>query len=169
VKLTTHLHLVPRSNNEWSYTSNPQYAFVAWCSVKRSTECESFVRDPQCRLYFRLTLLVLGYSSFPDYDFGVEDTQLQSDNKTTFYTSCRNISSLCTPADGLGHSAGNSSLVDELNWFLSTKHVYTRTRAGAKCNAAPHFNTTQLQQVLGNIFSDAISTANSFSFRRYRL
>jgi len=23
VKLTTHLHLVPRSKNEWSYTSTP--------------------------------------------------------------------------------------------------------------------------------------------------
>jgi hypothetical protein len=34
VKLTTHLHLVLRSNNERSHTSTPQYAFVAWCSVK---------------------------------------------------------------------------------------------------------------------------------------
>jgi hypothetical protein len=34
VKLTTHLHLVPRSKNEWSYTSIPQYAFMAWCSVE---------------------------------------------------------------------------------------------------------------------------------------
>jgi hypothetical protein len=38
VKLTTHLHLVLRSENEWSYTSIPQYAFKAWCPVKRSTE-----------------------------------------------------------------------------------------------------------------------------------
>jgi hypothetical protein len=37
VKLTTHLHLVPRSKNEWSYTSTPQYAFMAWCSVKART------------------------------------------------------------------------------------------------------------------------------------
>jgi hypothetical protein len=35
VKLTTHLHLVPRSKNAWSYTSTPQYAFVAWFSVKK--------------------------------------------------------------------------------------------------------------------------------------
>jgi hypothetical protein len=28
-------HLVPRSKNEWSYTSIPQYAFLAWCSVKK--------------------------------------------------------------------------------------------------------------------------------------
>jgi hypothetical protein len=34
MKLTTHLHLVLRSKNEWSYTSTPQYAFMAWCSVK---------------------------------------------------------------------------------------------------------------------------------------
>jgi hypothetical protein len=34
VNLTTHLHLAPRLKNEWSYTSIPQYAFMAWCSVK---------------------------------------------------------------------------------------------------------------------------------------
>jgi len=34
VKLTTHLHLVLRSMNEWSYTSAPQYAFMTWCLVK---------------------------------------------------------------------------------------------------------------------------------------
>jgi len=27
VKLTIHLHLVPRSKNEWSYTSNPPVRF----------------------------------------------------------------------------------------------------------------------------------------------
>jgi hypothetical protein len=26
-----HLRLVPRSKNEWNYTSTPQYAFMAWC------------------------------------------------------------------------------------------------------------------------------------------
>jgi hypothetical protein len=26
--------LVPRSKNEWSYTSTPQYVFIAWCLVK---------------------------------------------------------------------------------------------------------------------------------------
>jgi diadenosine tetraphosphate (Ap4A) HIT family hydrolase len=36
VNLTTHLHLVPRSKNEWSYTSTPQYSFMAWCSVKET-------------------------------------------------------------------------------------------------------------------------------------
>jgi predicted membrane channel-forming protein YqfA (hemolysin III family) len=34
MKLATHLHLVPRSKSEWSYTSIPQYVFMAWCSVK---------------------------------------------------------------------------------------------------------------------------------------
>jgi hypothetical protein len=37
VKLTTHLRLVPRSKNGWSCTFTPQYAFMAWCSVKGST------------------------------------------------------------------------------------------------------------------------------------
>jgi hypothetical protein len=34
VKLTTHLFIVRRSKNAWSYTSTPQYAFRAWCLVK---------------------------------------------------------------------------------------------------------------------------------------
>jgi len=34
VKLTTDLHLVPRSNNEWRYTYTPQYALMAWYSAK---------------------------------------------------------------------------------------------------------------------------------------
>jgi len=25
---------VPKSKNAWSYISTPQYAFIAWCSVK---------------------------------------------------------------------------------------------------------------------------------------
>jgi hypothetical protein len=33
----THLHLVQRSKNERSYSSTLQYAFMAWCSVKKST------------------------------------------------------------------------------------------------------------------------------------
>jgi hypothetical protein len=28
-------HLVPISKNAWSYTSTPQYAFMAWCSLKK--------------------------------------------------------------------------------------------------------------------------------------
>jgi hypothetical protein len=47
VKVTTHLHLVPRSKNSWSYTSTPQYVFMAWCSVKKS----------QRQLYLYFTLL----------------------------------------------------------------------------------------------------------------
>jgi hypothetical protein len=31
------LQLVPRSKNEWSYTSTAQYTFIAWCSAKKST------------------------------------------------------------------------------------------------------------------------------------
>jgi hypothetical protein len=34
MKLTTHLHLVPRSKNERSYTSTLPYVFIAWCLVK---------------------------------------------------------------------------------------------------------------------------------------
>jgi len=43
VKLTTHLHLVPGSKNEWNDTSTPQYAFMAWCLVKRSDNFFTFI------------------------------------------------------------------------------------------------------------------------------
>jgi len=35
VKLITHLCLVPRSKNAWSYTSTPQYVFIVWCLIKQ--------------------------------------------------------------------------------------------------------------------------------------
>jgi hypothetical protein len=35
---TTHLHPVPRSKNVWSYTSTPEYAFMAWCSGKKDRD-----------------------------------------------------------------------------------------------------------------------------------
>jgi len=35
MKLTTHLHLVLRSNNVWSYTSTPTTAFMEWSLVKQ--------------------------------------------------------------------------------------------------------------------------------------
>jgi hypothetical protein len=34
VKLTTHLRLVPRSRMRGAVPPLPQYAFVAWCSIK---------------------------------------------------------------------------------------------------------------------------------------
>jgi hypothetical protein len=37
-KLTTQLHLVPRSKNAWIYTTTPQYAFMAWCLVKKKAQ-----------------------------------------------------------------------------------------------------------------------------------
>jgi hypothetical protein len=34
MKLTTHLHPMQRSKNEWSYTSTPRLAFMVWCLVR---------------------------------------------------------------------------------------------------------------------------------------
>jgi hypothetical protein len=34
VKLNTHIRLVQRSNNAWSYTSTPPNVFMAWCLSK---------------------------------------------------------------------------------------------------------------------------------------
>jgi hypothetical protein len=42
VKLTTDLHLVPKSKNAWSYISTPHYAFMAWCSVKKRRDNFTF-------------------------------------------------------------------------------------------------------------------------------
>jgi hypothetical protein len=47
MQLTTHLHPVPRSKNAPSYTSAPQYFFIAWCSVKA-----------QGQLYLYLTIFL---------------------------------------------------------------------------------------------------------------
>jgi hypothetical protein len=43
----THLHLVPRPKNEWSYTSTPQYAFMSWClpfTRTRKMSCDGVSR-----------------------------------------------------------------------------------------------------------------------------
>jgi hypothetical protein len=43
VKLTNHTHLLPRSKNEWSYTSTPQYALMAWCSAKAQEQLYLYI------------------------------------------------------------------------------------------------------------------------------
>jgi hypothetical protein len=59
VKLTTHLYLVPRSKNAWSYTSTPHYAFMAWwCLVKH--------RDN-----FAFYLFTLNEYNFGSYAFNI--------------------------------------------------------------------------------------------------
>jgi hypothetical protein len=42
MKLTTRLHLAPRSKNAWSYTSILQYAFMALCSVYKKKHRVTF-------------------------------------------------------------------------------------------------------------------------------
>jgi hypothetical protein len=42
VKLTTHLHLVPRSRMHGNILPFPQYAFTAWCSVKKHKDNFTF-------------------------------------------------------------------------------------------------------------------------------
>jgi hypothetical protein len=56
VKLTTHLHLVSRSKNAWSYTSNPQYALMAWHSVKKQHR-DNFTFTLPATKYKRVSLL----------------------------------------------------------------------------------------------------------------
>jgi hypothetical protein len=43
VRLTTHLHLVARSKNEWSYTSTPKYVFMELCSVKAQVQINLYI------------------------------------------------------------------------------------------------------------------------------
>jgi hypothetical protein len=76
---------VPRSKNDWSYTSTPQYTFMAWCLVKRSTEttlplslspeykpdtltviknpCSSFHDLRRCVITIKVTRSCCGFSS----------------------------------------------------------------------------------------------------------
>jgi len=46
VKLTTHLQLVPRSMRGAIYPL-PQYAFTAWCSVKKRAQGQLLLLSPQ--------------------------------------------------------------------------------------------------------------------------
>jgi len=41
---STHLLLLPRSKNAWSYTSTPKCASMAWCSVKAQGQLYLFVQ-----------------------------------------------------------------------------------------------------------------------------
>jgi len=43
VEQTTHLHLVPRSKNAWSYISTDQYAFMAYCSVRKKAQGQIYL------------------------------------------------------------------------------------------------------------------------------
>jgi len=44
MKLTTHLHLMPRSKNAWNYTSTPlQYIFMTWYLVKHRDNFTFFI------------------------------------------------------------------------------------------------------------------------------
>jgi hypothetical protein len=45
VKLTTHLHLVPRSRMSGAIPPFPQYASMTWCSVKKSTGTTFYFGD----------------------------------------------------------------------------------------------------------------------------
>jgi len=38
MKLTTHIHLVPGSRMRGAIPPLPQYAFMAWCSVKKKAQ-----------------------------------------------------------------------------------------------------------------------------------
>jgi len=44
MKLTSHLHLVLRSKNAWSYTSTPLNIFKAWCFAKRRDSLTLFYK-----------------------------------------------------------------------------------------------------------------------------
>jgi hypothetical protein len=76
VKLTTHLHLVPRSKNEWRYTSTPQYAFMVWCSVKAQGETifgtlVFFLNIPRKTTFYRSKSSKSGITSFAPYKWTV--------------------------------------------------------------------------------------------------
>jgi hypothetical protein len=43
VKMATHLHLVPRSRMRGYIPPLPQYAFMAWCSVKKEAQWQFYL------------------------------------------------------------------------------------------------------------------------------
>jgi len=43
VKLTTHFHLVPESRMRRAIPRLPEYAFMAWCSVKAQGQLYLFI------------------------------------------------------------------------------------------------------------------------------
>jgi hypothetical protein len=53
VRLTTHLHLVPRSRMRGAIPPIPRYVFMVWCSVKKKEQGQIFLN-----FYFFLQLLV---------------------------------------------------------------------------------------------------------------
>jgi hypothetical protein len=117
----TRLHLVLRLKNEWSYNPFLQYTFMAWCSVKKSTE--TTVPLPYYFLYskglfalcptpsLRTTLCQLSvtaysiYSQLPSISGGLllhpqpEDIHCHGDKGPTWhgcpFLHYLNISSLC--------------------------------------------------------------------------
>jgi hypothetical protein len=46
VKLTTHLHLVPKSRMRGAIPPLPQYAVMAWCSIKRKHRDNFTFKEP---------------------------------------------------------------------------------------------------------------------------
>jgi hypothetical protein len=64
VKLTAHFHLVQRSKNACSYTSTPQYAFMAWCSVKAQGQLYLYFPREACISLFKLSLILFYPSAY---------------------------------------------------------------------------------------------------------
>jgi hypothetical protein len=65
VKLITHLRLMPRSKNAWSYTSTPQYDFMAWCLVKAQGQFYFYFTSIQLSMDF---LLCNVFNTLRDFD-----------------------------------------------------------------------------------------------------
>jgi hypothetical protein len=59
MKLTTHLHLVPRSRMHGAIPPLPQYAFMVWCSVKTQGQLYIYIQMLvyYCELHFEVANL----------------------------------------------------------------------------------------------------------------
>jgi hypothetical protein len=62
-KLTTRLHLVPRSKNEWSYTFTLQYAFMSWCSVKAQGQLYLYPKNGGSMHLWNVCILLQNYKA----------------------------------------------------------------------------------------------------------
>jgi hypothetical protein len=95
VKLTTHLHLVPRPKNAWSHISIPQYAFMAWCLVMHRdsftfmTKMAKEYNDSNLEMFNKLKE-VLHYKPLGTVEVVMDDRKQTEYDKSLKYTRLRN-------------------------------------------------------------------------------
>jgi hypothetical protein len=84
VKQTTHLHLVPRSRMSGATPPLPQYAFIAWCSVKAQRRLHLYLRKTGCD---GMDYIQFGQECVQQRSFVITAMKLQSAHPSKFLNS----------------------------------------------------------------------------------